>query len=250
MKKHKSFGGLMLRVRLLGLAVLLIIPSLLMTGYLLYSLNRISDSYSTIVQNITQINEYNLVFKEDMDSVMYMMVAHSLSKYEVRNELDMENPDNLIRSVETALEKVRATTVSPDALESVKRATRLLITLHKRVNDISSTVKETGTYDENMERLDVDIRVITEMIQDRISEYIYYESVSMEGIRRDLSDRPVRFWLCTWGTPLCLFRRIPYDRLLFPDADLSGLGSVFRRGRKNHTKHFRHAACSGPAAYL
>ena len=187
--KERIRHGITLRKRLMALSALLIIPFMALTIYLLYNINEISDSYSTIVQNITKVNEYNLVFKEDMDSVMYMMVAHSLSKYEVKGDLGMTNPDEMIRDAEEAFEDVRSTTVSPDALESVKRATKLLITLHKRVNDISSTVKVTGYYDENMERLDMDIRVITEMIQERISEYIYYESVSMENIRREMDDR-------------------------------------------------------------
>ena len=187
----RPFRGLSLRKKLIALCLLLTLPFVIMVIYLLDNINQISDAYNTIVQNITQINEYNLVFKEDMDSVMYMMVAHSLSKYEVKAELDMTNPDVLISEAERAFENVRATTVSPDALQSVKGATKLLITLHKRVNDISSTVKVTGYYDENMERLDMDIRVITEMIQERISEYIYYESISMENIRQEMDSKRV-----------------------------------------------------------
>lgn len=187
MKEHTR--GISLKLQLVSLSVLLLVPFSLLTLYLLYNIDKIGAYYNTIVQNITEINELNLVFQEDMDSVMYMMVAHSMSKYEVGPELGLTNPDVLIRDAEEAFENVRRTTVSPDALQSVKGATKLLITLHKRCNDISSTVKETGYYDENMERLDMDIRVITEMIQERISEYIYYESKSMENMRREMDER-------------------------------------------------------------
>lgn len=187
-KKHKR-RGIPLQIQLTALGVLLIIPFAVMSIYLLYNIHEIGRSYNRIVQNITQINQFNLVFEEEMDTVMYMMVAHSMSKYEVQPELGMTNPDVLIREAEEAFENVRATTVSNGALQSVKGATKLLITLHKRVNDISSTVKTTGYYDENMERLDLDIRVITEMIQERISQYIYYESKSMETIHAEMEER-------------------------------------------------------------
>ena len=124
-----------------------------------------------------------------MDSVMYMMIAHSLSKYEVKNELGMDNPDVMIRAAEETFEEVRANTESAEAKARLTSAIKLLITLHKRVNDISETVKEIGHYDENMERLDMDIRVITDMIQDRITEYLYYESVSLEIIRQEMNAR-------------------------------------------------------------
>ena len=182
-----------IRARVMSLTVMLIIPFVVLVFVLLYQLNRIGDSYDAIVKNITKVNEFNIVFKEDMDAVMYMMVAHSLSKYEVQWDLGMENPEVMIRRAEEAFEEVREGTVSPDALESIKRGTKLLTTLHKKVNDISSTVKVTGYYDTNMESLDVDIYVLTEMIQERISEYIYYESQSMKQIQEQM-DRQ-RVWI-------------------------------------------------------
>lgn len=196
-----------LRKRMMALTILLIIPFAVLTFALLFSLNRISESYDAVVENITKVNEHNLVFKENIDSVLYMMVAHSLTKYGVGPELGLENPETLIRDAEETFEEVRATTVSPEALESIKRATKLLITLHKRVNDISSTVKLTGYYDENMESLDNDIYVLTEMIQERISEYIYYESVSMEQIRRQIDEQRIhitRFTLLAAGVLIFL----------------------------------------------
>jgi len=186
---RRPAGQLTLQTRLLMFSALLIGPFFALTLYLLFNLNEIAGYYNTIVQNITKVNAYNLVFKDDMDSVMYMMVAHSLSKYEVESELGMTSPDVMIREAEEAFEDVRRSTVSENALESIDRASKLLTTLHKRVNDISGTVKVTGHYDENMESLDVDIRVITEMIQERISEYIYHESVSMEDIREQMDRR-------------------------------------------------------------
>ena len=52
-----------------------------------------------------------------------------------------------------------------------------------------------GFYDKNMERLDLDIRVLTELIQEQIQEYIYYETTNLEvlreGIRSDV-DRTLR----------------------------------------------------------
>ena len=202
-KKRNITGwlhGLKLQTRMFLYSVLMIVPFFALTLYLLFNLNGIAGFYSTAVQNITKVNAYNLVFKEEMDSVMYMMVAHSLTKYDVGPQLNLTSPDAMIREAEEAFEAVRATTVSEDALESISRATKLLTTLHKRVNDISSTVRVTGHYDENMESLDVDIYVLTEMIQERISEYIYYESVSMESRRETMDQRRmvlVRFAILT-----------------------------------------------------
>ena len=199
-KNGSPVQHLTLRARLFLFSILMIVPFFALALYLLFNLNAIAGYYSTIVSNITKVNAYNLVFKDDMDSVMYMMVAHSMSKYEVGPELGITNPDEMIREAEEAFEDVRGTTVSDDALENIDRASKLLTTLHKRVNAINSTVKVTGHYDENMESLDGDIYMLTEMIQERISEYIYYESVSMENTREQMEERRsllVRFAIVT-----------------------------------------------------
>ena len=192
-KNGSPVQHLTLRARLFLFSILMIVPFFALALYLLFNLNAIAGYYSTIVSNITKVNAYNLVFKDDMDSVMYMMVAHSMSKYEVGPELGITNPDEMIREAEEAFEDVRGTTVSDDALENIDRASKLLTTLHKRVNAINSTVKVTGHYDENMESLDGDIYMLTEMIQERISEYIYYESVSMEKSLQRYRDHPCSY---------------------------------------------------------
>ena len=79
-----------LRGRLIVMSLVLIVPFIVITGILVYQLNQVSSLYDVIVQNITRANTYNTVFKEDMDAVMYQMVARSLSKDEVTSELGME----------------------------------------------------------------------------------------------------------------------------------------------------------------
>lgn len=175
-----------LRAKLIWFSIFLMVPFIVITGFMVYQLNRIAASYDDIVRNITRANEYNTVFKEEMDSVMYQMVARSLSKDEVEAELGMKDPDTLIDGARASFELLSASTSSPEARERLASILKLLDTLHDRADEINDTVKVGGHYDENMTRLDTDIRIITELIQERISEYIYYESVSMEATRQEI----------------------------------------------------------------
>lgn len=177
---------LSLRAKLVVMSLVLIVPFVVITGFMVYQLNRIASSYDDIVRNITHANEYNTVFKEEMDSVMYQMVARSLSKDEVGEELGMTDPDTLINGAEASFEALSRSTTSPEARERLASILKLLDTLGDRADEINETVKISGHYDENMMRLDTDIRIITELIQERISEYIYYESVSMEATRQEI----------------------------------------------------------------
>ena len=68
-----------------------------------------------------------------------------------------------------------------------------LDTLEKRVQEaVEEDALVSGSYETNMESLDLNIRVLTELIQEQIQYYIYYESMNMEdlrgGIRNDVEQ--------------------------------------------------------------
>lgn len=178
-----------LRGRLTVFGIILIVPFIVITAILIYQMNQVAGLYDQIVQNITRANTYNTVFKEDMDAVMYQMVARSLTKDEVEEELGMKSPDELIDNATATFSELWEKTPSDAAKQRLTSILKLLDTLSARADEINSTVKTSGHYDENMMRLDTDIRIITELIQERISEYIYYESVSMETMRTEIDQR-------------------------------------------------------------
>ena len=191
MKKTFSFTTLSVRNKLVFLSVSIILPFIILTGLFIYNLNRLAASYDLIVKNITNANEYNIVFKEEIDSVMYQMVARSLSMEEVGEVLSMTDPDKLIQEASRDFSRMRELTGSDEARGRIDSILKLLNTLKKRADEIESTVKVSGHYEENMTRLDTDIRIITELIQERISEYIYYEATGMENTRLEI-DRQRR----------------------------------------------------------
>ncbi len=178
-----------MRRKLILMNVVVILPFIIMTAIFIYNLNRLTASYDLIVKNITNANEYNTIFKEQMDSVMYQMVARSLDKSEVEEELSLKGPDRLITEAKEDFTQIQGKTESIEARGRLKSIIKLLNTLKRRADEINTTVKISGHYEENMVRLDTDIRIITELIQERISEYIYYESISMESMRLEIDKQ-------------------------------------------------------------
>jgi two-component system sensor histidine kinase YesM len=170
----------------------LILPLIVIVSFLIYQLNVFCRSYDAIVQNLTRANEYNIEFKNDFDAVVYQMVARSLTKDEVASVTGMKSPDILIDDAEQAFEKLKLTTNSVHAKDRISSITKLLETLRRRMDDINGSIDLEDSYDENMERLDSDIRILTGLIQERIIEYIYYESESMEEIRQQMESQRVK----------------------------------------------------------
>ena len=170
----------------------IILPLMIISVFLMYELNVFCRSYDAIVRNVTKANRYSLEFKNEFDSVMYQMVARSVTKDEVQAVAGMANPDDLITDAELAFKSLRDTTNSGQAKDKIVSIEKLLSTLRKRMDDINDSIDSEGSYDENLERLDTDIRILTGLIQERISEYIYYESESMELTRQQMDEQRLR----------------------------------------------------------
>ncbi len=183
---YRRIENLDLRKKLTIMCGVIIVPLTVFILFLLIMLGRYGASYDGIVRNMAQVNTYNIRFKEDMDSVMYQMVARALKKEEVEDAVDMKNPETMIDEAEAAFRELEVSSTSEEAGLVSARIQKLLTTLRKHVNEIDSEVRITGSYESNMEKLDNDIRIITELIQERISEYLFYEAGSMEQIRTNL----------------------------------------------------------------
>lgn len=168
------------------------VPLIVMIAALLVMVNYFGISYGNIVNNVTFANRYNLQFEKNMNSAMYQMVARSLHKDELEAVTGEKNPDEQIEELRDAFKELGTSSHSGRSKAITTSILKLLVTLGKRVNDIDDTVTQSGSYDENMQRLDSDIRIITELIQERITEYIYYETESMESLTESLEDMRIR----------------------------------------------------------
>lgn len=172
-----------LKKRLNMLLAVCLLPLTIMIFYLIVSLNRFSSYYDTIVERITMTNEYNMNFKEEIDYIMYVIVANSERASEL---VDVEKPNVMINEARDVFFRLYATADSEYAKRQLKGILTCLDTLKDRVMELKKAVLVGGHYEENMESLDLNIRVLTELIQERIQEYIYYETANLEAMRENI----------------------------------------------------------------
>ena len=181
-----------LKKRLNMLLAVCLIPLAAIVIYLLIMMNRFSCRYDLIVENITKANAYNIDFKEDMDYVMYIIVVNSERAEEL---VDTEQPHAMIEEAREVFKNLYEEADTDYAQNNLKRILKTLNTLEDRVEEIEADALVSGNYDLNMERLDLNIRVLTDLLQEQIQKYIYYETTNLEelrvGIRSDV-DRAIQ----------------------------------------------------------
>lgn len=209
--------------RLNMLLVVCLIPLTIMLLYLVIMMQRFSVRYDEVVENITKANAYNIDFKEEMDYQMYIIVANSERADEL---IDIEGPEKLITEARTVFTGLYNSASEEFAGQRLQRILRSLDILEERVQEIETDAKVSGNYDKNMESLDLNIRVLTELIQEQIQKYIYYETTHLEmireGIRADVDNAirmsSVMFVLILFGAYF-ISRKI-MQRITEPIAEL------------------------------
>lgn len=209
-----------------------LIPLAAIVIYLLIMMNRFSTRYDLIVENITKANAYNIDFKEDMDYVMYIIVVNSERADEL---VDTKQPHAMIEEARDVFQNLYEEADTDYAKNNLKRILKTLNTLEDRVEEIEADALVSGNYDLNMERLDLNIRVLTDLLQEQIQKYIYYETTNLEeirvGIRSDV-DRAIQMSVVVFafiliGTVL-INRRI----VLSITEPISGLCEMTRQAGK------------------
>lgn len=175
--------GSSLQKRLYMLMLVCLVPLTLLIIYFLVVSYRFSERYDTITERIMIANEYNLSFKEDIDYSMYIIVVNMERADEL---IDTGYPYELIASARndfTTLYRLAGTEYARNQLDGILRC---LNTLEDRIDEIEADVLVSGSYDKNMERLDLNVRVMTELVQEQIQAYIYYETTRLDSLQQEL----------------------------------------------------------------
>ena len=171
-----------LKRRLIILAAMITVPFVLIILYMIFSLTNYSDAYNTIVSNLTVANSYNLTFKEQMDESVYRIIVGR----DAFGSGDETDPYVLVANIRKDFTELKTITTEVNSRTWLETLLRNVDTLENRLGDIRKSVEAGGNYDEDVEMLDSNIYSLTELIQDNIQYYIYYQTKTIEVINKGL----------------------------------------------------------------
>nr|WP_295307665.1 sensor histidine kinase [uncultured Blautia sp.] len=182
-----------MKKKILTLAAVVTLPFILLVMYLLASMASYSNTYGEIVSNMTVANNYNLNFKEEMDESLYKLVVGYVTLETIETDKSLKNPYTLIEELRSEFTRLTAITTESESKLWLESLLRNINTLEKRVDDIVDSISAGGRYSENIEKLDNNIYILTELIQDDIQYYIYYQTRYMEQVTDALQHQIGRF---------------------------------------------------------
>ncbi len=164
------------------------IPVAVFFFLMLASLLTTTVSYDQIVRNITEANKFSVGFKERIDYAMYRSVANASSV----EKLIKKYPTDEIVDPYSLIEQARSSFLALEDLSSQQNLRQIAIILRYLDNleavctKLEQSAQMPGNYDENMRLLDLNVYILSELIQEQIQEYIFYEATSMDVLRSHL----------------------------------------------------------------
>ena len=185
--------------KLFMLSATVAVPFLIMVIYLIYALHSYSNAYKAIVNNMTVANNYKRNFKEEMGESLYKLVVGSVTFETVGEEEGLQNPYGMIEDLRSEFGKLMRITTDGESRAWLQILMRNIDTLEDRVDDIRTNLEAENSYDMNIEMLDNNIYIMTELVQDNIQSYIYYQTKSIEHLTQQLNDRVHTFTLFCGG---------------------------------------------------
>ncbi len=197
MQSEKVKYSIKYKLILLSLAVG--VPFLVMSLYLVYALHSYSIAYDAIVENLTVANNYNLNFKEEMDESLYKLVVGAVTFDTVGSDGSLADPYVLLDELRGEFNNLMSITMDGDSRVRLQILLRNIDTLENRVDDIRMNLETDVGYDTNIVMLENNIYILTELIQDNIQYYIYYQTKSMEHLTSQLNVRVHSFTLFCGG---------------------------------------------------
>lgn len=181
--------------RIWRIILVIMIPLTVLSIVCLILLNMIYSRYDRSVRNISAVNSYNLDWGKNMNSTMYYLIVEANDWDKIIKEENAENPYYLIEDMRSHFQNLAAGNEDPEVENNLDMIFRVLDNLKKCVDEVADNICEGGHYDDNMEILETDIYVMTDMIQENIQNYIYHEAEAMEKTRAEISGN-VRVLTC------------------------------------------------------
>lgn len=176
---HQRFERKSLNTKIKLLMLLMLVPLAVLIVLVLSALVKYSGQYDYIIRNLTVASEFSIDFQKNLDYKVYQYIISG-------KNFDEFNPFEDIEQARGVLARLKDTTTRGESCEQLKYIEKFLDNLEKSVGEIRDG---SGGYDWNMRKLENDIRTNTDLVNDSVYQYIYYEARALADMREHTQEK-------------------------------------------------------------
>lgn len=184
----------------------LLVPLLIFLVFTFYNLWDMNHNYEDMVNSTVVASEFSLDFKKDFDYETYLLIVGNKTMEESKLDSMIEEAERIV----AGLEEITEAETNIDRLDSVNK---YLSNLRIYVDRIEENLQKESRYEDNMEIWENDVQIVTSLVGDTMSQYIYYEVKGIQQSRAAYQAffmNMIRFSLLGMGIVLILVIILSY----------------------------------------
>lgn len=135
------------------------------------------SKYTSILHNVTTASEFNQDFKDSIDQKMYY--------YVVGSHYSEGLPIEEVRAAQELARGLLETTTQRDSWKAIDGVLSLCQNLEEKIY----LIERTDNYDERLTQLENNIYVLTDLIQEYMYNYLYYEASLLASLQEEMMGR-------------------------------------------------------------
>ena len=184
----------------------LLVPLLIFLVFTFYNLWDMNHNYEDMVNSTVVASEFSLDFKKDFDYETYLLIVGNKTMEESKLDSMIEEAERIV----AGLEEITEAEANIARLDSVNK---YLSNLRIYVGRIEENLQRGNRYEDNMEIWENDVQIVTSLVGDTMSQYIYYEVKGIQQSRAAYQAffmNMIRFSLLGMGIVLILVIILSY----------------------------------------
>ncbi len=128
--------------------------------------------YASVSGNIVKVSGFNQKFKQEIDEQMYFYVTGYSD----------EIPWDDVESARVLAEDLLKNTSNTDGRKSMTS----VLSLCDKLSTYMQNIESTSSYDDRMDQLETNIYITTDLIEEYMYSYLYYEAGEMASIQKQI----------------------------------------------------------------
>lgn len=165
--------AIQIRISMLGVLIPLVILIIIVTSILLET----NKNYDNMIRSAVVASEFSLDFKKDFDDETYLLIVGNKNKED-------SGLNSLLSQAEEVENQLMNLTASHENQKRIKAAYKYLENLKTYKNRIEKNLDDGDKYDENMQIWENDVQIVSTLLQETMSEYIYYEIRDLQAAQQ------------------------------------------------------------------
>ena len=181
----------------------LLVPFVLFLIFCFYNLWNNNRRYEDMVNSSVMASQFSLDFQKDFDYETYLLIVGNKTLEESSLHAMLEEADEIVAGLEELTE-------SQENRKRLTRVKKYLNNLGTYIGRIEDNIREGNRYEDNIEIWENDVQIVTSLVGDTMSRYIYYEIRGIQESRQQYQDffvNMIRFSVIAFALilMLCLF---------------------------------------------